>query len=546
MPAIPTYESNMAAQANKRIIEQPTFAPDNSMGNALLKVADVGTEIAQRVDKANTDREVVTANRLAQEQIEKAKFDLEQNQDIKDEEIQPTLRKTAESILEATGKGISSSRARDMWSEQAKGSLLLDGDNWARKQQLQRGADRAQGAHVAAISSLNDKAGDPTIKPEVFAGWVNDEATLIARNEATGVISHEYAARLKANLDDTIHKDRMGRWSGDVILTARSGDFEGAQKKVAEEKGLTTAEREDALSGIERERNKQEVERNKAWQLAGNEYEVSILDGKGSRKGIDDAVAAGKLNPNDKPALIRMVREEEDRQKREAIAAATLSAAEKEAWKDQSADNRASFEALAGYDAATFMQPDKWSDDDRRAFSAMTPDDQRAIRIKINGMATTGVTSDAKTKVFGDLMTEAKRWAPPSWKLDSEKDGVRSWPRRMLDSLLMKTAEEMAPQLGGNALQQKQAQEIVGRVLSKIDPKADWSTIPSVAYNKAVAEAGLDPSWSKSMAVVDDRPSSQDYQKAASELKARTGIEPSPSDVQRLLAARSGQPAVKK
>jgi len=219
----------MAAQANKRIIEQPTFAPDTSMGNALLKVADVGTEIAQRVEKANTDREVVTANRLAQEQIEKAKQDLEQNPDIKDEDFQQTIRKTAETILETTGKGISSSSARDMWSERAKSSLLQDADNWGYSQKLKRGADRVQGAHVAAIADLDSKAGDLTIKPEQYAEWVDGERKLIDRNEATNITSHEQAARLRAGLDGLIRKDFTVRWTSNIDALVKDGRIAEAE-----------------------------------------------------------------------------------------------------------------------------------------------------------------------------------------------------------------------------------------------------------------------------------------------------------------------------
>ena len=539
MPAVPErYVSQVAAQANRRIIETPQTQADTSIGDALQHVGKVALEIQTRIQQSQQDQELVKAEREAKTRLDRLKYDLEADAETPDAAIPKRWMQESDAIIKETAAGISSETARNLWTERAKG-WQGEGENWSVGLQRKRSVDKVRAGHVTAASELAKQAGDLSISQDTFAANLGGAKVAIQRDLERGMIDSETAARQEAMLDGVAEKDSTARWSAGVLTVARSGDFEAAAKMVSSAPGIAEAVKEDALATIERERNRQEKERAETWRLNGNAYEMEVLQGGGSYKALQDKVEAGEINPNDQPALYRIIREEDDRRKRDAIAATAMNTAEKEAWKDQSADIRASFDALAGYDAATFMQPDKWSEDDQRAFAAMTPDDQRAIRIKINGMAANGVTSDAKIKVFGDLMAEAKRWAPPSWQLDSTKDGVRSWPRRALDSLLMKTAEELAPQLGGNAIQQKQAQEIVGRVLGQIDQKSDWSVIPSVAYNKAVSAAGLDPTWSKPVPVVDDRPGSAAYQKAFNDLKAASGKDPSPAAVQSLLMKRA-------
>lgn len=567
MPAIPTYESNMAAQANKRIIEQPTFAPDNSMGNALLKVADVGTEIALRVEKANTDREVITANRLAQEQIEKAKFDLEQDQTIADDQIQPTLRKTAETILSKTAEGISSARAREMWSEQAKGSLLLEGDDWARKQQLRRGADRARGSHVAAISSLDAKAGDLTLPAETFGKFIQDERSSITRNMERGVIDREQAARLNADLDNLARKDFTIRWSSNIDEDVKNGNIAEAKAKLAAGAGKVDGETWSKMkTGLDASEKDFEVvsKGDQYWEQAKGDYGAYLkltakekdpdlrlkLEQRGGQKlqqskAAEDArqdglqermwahVQGGGTIMNAPPSLrasidpnrlssiraFESARDEEKGLTGPALAVKKL----------QSASISNILQSRDAMPPEVFMNdPGTWSPRNFAMYQAMTPDDQIKMDEARRKMRDGGGTYETQNKVEGQLLDLAKTVAPKSWGLTKDADQRTPETERLLGELRGEAVRLMKE--NGNAdLTPDQLKQSIAKALKRAGESVDN---PFVYWN--LYSANMDPRSQMSGGFT------MEYQKLYNELKAASGgIEPDLADVEALRKARS-------
>lgn len=476
---IPQYERQVAAQADRRVISTPVLNQDVGEGDALRAIGGAineGVELAVRLEKANQDRQITTADRVAREKLDRLKFDLENTSpDVPDEDLKKRYQEQSEAAIQEAGRTIANSRARDIFTERAKG-YQSEGALWTDRQALKRGVDRTRAGHVTAITEIEAKAGDVTIKRETVLTDIAGEKAAVERARQMGVYTQEQAAELNAKLDGVAVKDYKIRWSAGVVSTARAGDFETAEKMVAEEKTISSAEREDALSAIQRERTKQEKEKAEGQRALANAMEVDILDGRVTRSQIDEAVALGTINPNDQPVLIRSLRAEEARRRAEAEQA-RMTAAERKAMEERSEDVRFVFEAMADMSPSKFLTgPDGWSETERKYYSLMTPADQRAVDRKLLDMQLGGQTTTAAGSVYSALVDEAKRIVP-EWQLSSDAKNLdeNSLPFR---GALRKAAEQIAKEKGGKPLTVDEARDAVARALRSYQPDK-WMGLPT-------------------------------------------------------------------
>ena len=541
MPAIPGYESQRTAQVNRRIIEQPTFAPDTSMGDAAMKVAQVGLEITARVQKAETDRQVVTATRLAREQYEKVKFDLEQDQEIKDEDILPTLRKRGEEILSKAGEGINSRTGRDLWQEELKGTLLLDGDAWSRREQIKRGVDRVRGGHIAAQSQMEAKAGDPTISADAFEANINDERKAIALSRSRGFIGDEEVARYNAVLDTLGVKDRTLRFTANLDALMKDGRVAEAEALYQAQMGKNSDGRgavdPDTLARVRTglDQAKQEFavieSSDKFWAAAKgdlakyNQLVSGVQDvpkrlkmeqrgitlanqAKAARDAEQDQMQQGlwehvvgggtiasyspskiaALDPN-RLGSIRAYENARDAEK-------GMTGPQKQAWMDASADTKAGLEWFSRNNPAAFMgRVDTWPENLQRAYAGMTPDDQRAVATKQLEMQDKGRTSDAVDKVMQDALSEARRFAPSI--MDSAKDNDAK--RMQFEGIMYRNAKALSMTQGGNPISPEQARKIVLQSMAEYDQKKYGEGVNvALGYMQAEDAAVENPAlWAK-------------------------------------------------
>lgn len=567
MPQLPAYQSQMAAQANRRIIEQPTFAPDTSMADAAMKVAQIGMEISQRVEKANTDREVITATRLAREQYAKTKFELENDQQIKDEDILPTLRKRGEEIIGKTGEGIRSADARRLWQENLNGTLLLDGDDWARKEQTRRGVDRVRGGHIAAASQMEASAGDLTISAADYESNLNDERTAIARSRQLGFIDEETKARLEAQLNALGVKDRTMRFTANIDALVKDGKVAEAEAQYQAQMGLNREGKStvdpDILAKIKSglDQSKQEfaaIEKgDKFWAAAKGNYGkymelVSGLQDVPLRKKLEErgaqlaqqAKAAREANQdmlersmwshvegggtimNAPPSLrsaidpdrlgsIRAYENARDAEK-------GMSPAMKAAWIDQSADFKSGFEWFARNNPPVFMgKMSEWPADIRARYEAMTPDDQRAVSNLQLEMQDKGKTSDSADKVMQDALNEAKRFAPSIMGLKADD------PKRVqFEGILYRNSKLQAAMQGGNPITPDQARKLVLQTMGEYDTKKYGEGVNvALGYMQADEAAVEDPEM---------------WARVAAQQEARLGRKPTKLEIMQAYQAVTG------
>lgn len=150
MPSL-RYESQVAAQANRRIIDQPTVTPDTAVGDALQGIGKATFEIATRIKQSQTDQEIVKAERVAKEKLDRLKFDIEQTpSDTPDEDLTALWSQQSDDIIKEASAGIGATKARELWSERAKG-WQGEGDLWTRDLGRKRGVDRVRAVHVAGV-----------------------------------------------------------------------------------------------------------------------------------------------------------------------------------------------------------------------------------------------------------------------------------------------------------------------------------------------------------------------------------------------------------
>lgn len=452
MPQLPRYESQVAAQENRRIIDQPRVGGGSAIGEALQQAGKVVGEINARIEKAKTDSELVAATRTAREKFEKSKYELENNKDIPDDAIEPTLRQVGDKIISDVSEGITSQTARRLWTENAK-NLQSDGDVWARKTSRARSVDRVRAGHVTAISDLEQKAGDISLSMEAYDRNLQDQRGAILRDKDRGIIDDEHAATLLAGIDKLAVKDSTIRWQSNIDALVKSGRLAEAEAmygaggdkidpdvRATVRKGLDQTKQDFAV-----------VEKtDEIWTKAGGDYAKFVketakindpalrvkVEERGDRMRLmadrseeirQDALAAqmwkhveagGKIAnapPSVRAAIdpdkLGSIRAYENARDTEA----TMSPQAKAAHEAQSNVFRLQLETMT---PERFVAgPAAWSADDKARLSMMTPADQLAINQEVVKRRQTGQTSNAVDASYSDMVNQLKRSVPDSWKI---------------------------------------------------------------------------------------------------------------------------------
>lgn len=468
MPNLPArYESQVAAQANRRVIDQPTFAADTSMGDAIQNVGKVGLEIAGRMQKAKTDGEIIKAEIDARTRLDRLKLDLEADAETPDEAIPVRWRQESEAILKEAAGAISSESARTLWSERAKG-WQGEGENWSVGLQRRRQVGKLRAGFLGMAAEAEALAGDASITADAYAVRLDAMRALNAQQVAGGIVDPETSAKREADLAALAGKDRALRWNAEVGALADQGQFDAANALVAEgdKAGIPRAYVEDAKSAITSAKNRIEKERNERMNVNDANFQVDVMAGKKGYRHVDEAIARGELDPSRRDTLYRVVREEEDRRKREAEES-KLSAADRAKLEQNSKDNLLAFELLAQDSPANFMaDPAQWSDAYKQAYGEMTPGDQRAVLKMHNEMRINGRSANTYASVLGDVMAEAKRFAPSLMDEKANKDGYVK-----LQGILFDMTKKLAVDSGGKPITAEQARKTVLQALGSYDSK---------------------------------------------------------------------------
>lgn len=323
----------------------------------------------------------------------------------------------------------------------------------------------------AMLSMTAKVEADPSLLTKELEGWKKSLPTY------SGLLDQETIAKAET-------QGVQALLQGGVRGFAKQGKFAEAEALVTDAAAqLDPTQRrafesviEDAKNDIERERLKQEKERAESQRLEGNRAEMLILDGQLNRSGIDALVSSGKVSENDKPALVRALRAEDDRRRAEAEQA-RMSAAERKAMEERSEDMKFIFEAMADMSPSKFLTgPDGWSETEKKYYSLMTPADQRAVDRKLLDMQISGVTTTAAGSVYSALVDEAKRIVP-EWQLSSDAKNLdqNSLPFR---GVLRAAAEQIAQEKGGKPLTVDEARDAVARALRSYQPDK-WMGLPT-------------------------------------------------------------------
>lgn len=480
MPTVPNrYESQVAPQANRRIIEQPTLAPDNSMGDALTKVGQVGLEVAGRIQKAQTDQELVKAEIDARTRLDRLKRDLEADAETPEVALPDRWRQESEAILKDVSGKIGSERARTLWMDRAKG-WQGEGENWSVDLSRKRSVEKVRGGHITSIAELNATAGDASISPETRAAQQVAVLAGIKSSAELGLVGPDDVARYEAEIAASGVKDRSVRWTAEVEALAEQGMFDTAEKLAAEggKAGIPKAYVDDAKSSINRAKSRIEKERNERWNVNDANFQVDVMAGKNGYRHVDEAIARGDIDPARRDTLYRAVRTEEDRRRAEAEAS-KLSAAERAAAENRSKDVRFIFNSMAEMDGARFMGgKETWSDQHRAYYDLMTQADQRAVDEQVLKMRLEGPKVGPTNAIERALLDEAKR-VVPEWRIGSEAD-PKNLPTDSIpfSGVLRKVAEELSPTMGGKEMTVDQARDAVARALRSYQPDK-WMGLPT-------------------------------------------------------------------
>ena len=466
-----------AAQNTRGVVDIPIpdFSGQRAGAEALDSVGKAMLEFGNKLQKEKEDHDLVKADADMRVRMDKARQVIELDPETPDAAIPQRWKQESELIIKEVGGGISSSRARELWEIRARG-VQGEGDVWSQNLLRKRQVDKVGGAYITMASEAEEMAGDPSISPETYASKLDGLRALTAQHLAGGFIGDEEAAKRVALLESYAVKDVKMRWSADVLAVARTGDFDGAEKMIAGAKGLSVAEREDALSGVGRERNRSKVEQAERWGINDANFQVGILEGKNGYQHIDDAIANGDLNPATRDTLYRAKRAEDDRRRAEAEQA-RMTAAERKAMEERSENVKFVFEAMADMSPSKFLTgPDGWSETERKYYSLMTPADQRAIDRKLLDMQVSGQTTTAAGSVYSALVDEAKRIVP-EWQLSSDAKNLdeNSLPFR---GALRARAEQIAKDKGGKPLTVDEARDAVARALREYQPDK-WMNLPT-------------------------------------------------------------------
>lgn len=528
MVKIPTYEQQGEYRPSGRIVQGVRTPVDDGVARGLVQLGQAGVEIAGRIQQANLDQELVKAETDLRVRMDKARQAIELDPETPDVAIPQRWKQESEAIIGEVGGTISSAKARELWTVRARG-LQSEGDTWSVNLQRKRQVDGVRAGFVAMASEAEAQAGDMSISEDTYAAKVDALRALNDTQVAGGFVDKEEGARRQAVLENLALKDRTIRWTSNIDALVKDGRVAEAQAMFDVGAGSvdpqTRARVKEGLDASKQDYAAVE-QRDAIWaeakgdygtalQLAGKikdvplrlKVEAGLNDKRNQDRAAEDArqdgyqqslwshVVNGGTIMNASPSLraaidpgrMGSIRAYENARDAES----GMNAASKEAWRDQSANIAASFKAMAATAPSMFMQdPAKWSPTDQMLYAAMTPDDQRAIMEKREGMITGGKTADATSKVFSDLMTEAKRWAPKDWQLGGDSQDARENKDNLaVTAQIYRLAEELAPQMGGTAIQQKDAQFRIAQLFSQYKPGESWLQIPEWAQAKGRADS---------------------------------------------------------
>lgn len=528
MPSLPKYESQVAAQANRRIIDQPTFEADDAMGSALQNVGKVGLEIAARVQRSQTDQQLAKAETDARTRLDRLKHDLEADPETPDVAIPKRWQQESEAILKEAADTIGSQQARELWLARAKG-WQAEGETWSLGLQRKRTVDKVRAGHVELATGLEAQAGDLSISEQTFAESVTAARVAVQRDVERGILDAEDGAKREAGLDLLALKDRTMRWTANIDALVKDGRIAEAQAVFdTGAANVDPATRERVRDGLDASKQDYAVveKSDTIWERAKGDYgraiklaaeikdaplrvkvEQRIGQLTNQAKAAEDEwqenlksqmwahVEGGGTIMNAPPSLRAAI----DPEKLGSIRAfenardaeSGMNAAQKKAWTEQSANIGGYFKAMALQSPALFMaDQSQWSEADRALYAAMTPSDQLSMMTRREEMITSGKSADSTSGLFTDLMREAKRWAPADWKLGGDsQDARKNKDNQAVTALIYKLAEELAPQLGGQRIAQKDAQYRIAQLFSQYKPGDSWLAIPEWAQAKGRADS---------------------------------------------------------
>lgn len=515
---IPQYEAQVSAQADRRVISTPVLNQDTGEGDALREVGgaiDAGVELATRLEKANQDRQITTADRLAREKLDRLKFDLENTSpDVADEDLKKRYQEQSEAAIQEAGKTIANPRARDVFTERARG-YQSEGALWTDRLGLKRGMDRTRAGHATAFSEIDAKAGDIAIKRETYLEDIAGEKAALERARQMGVYTQEQAAELNAKLDGLAIKDNTMRFGANMDALVKDGRIAEARAAYQAQMGLNASDKlvdrvdPDVLAKISAglETSEQEyavVERGDTiWTQSAGDYGKAIAlageikdaplrlkvearinqkaaQAKASEEARQDVLenamwahvegggtimnAAPSLRGDISPSRLGAIRAYENARDTES----GMTAAEKAARDLQSKIVKSSFDWLSRSDPSNFMQgPAAWSAEYQAAYQSMSSQDQLATINKIDEMKQTGVTADAVDKVMQDVTKAAQRFAPSIMNTDKNNADAKF----RFEGILYENARKLSADRGGQPISPEDARRVVLRSMGEFDAK---------------------------------------------------------------------------
>jgi len=497
MPKIPRAQElglqSGPAQQTRGVVDVPV--PDTSgekaAGRAMVEVGSKLYEFGAKIQQAQVDRQVVAASRKTREDLDRAYRDLEQAGDLDPTQFEKLYRETSDKIISENAKAVPGG-GRAMWEERAR-NWQSDGVIQSRNLTRTRQLEAARANLINENAAVGKQVGDLSLSEATVEASILGQRGLIDRQVREGFLGKDDGARLIAELDTYLQKDKLFRARDSVERLTMAGDDVGAETMIAEFKG--TAEEQKALSqareaaqqDMRAETSRQEAERRKAEIKASNEFEMGVLTEGYGYKQLQSAVDRGEISINDQPALYRSIRAEQDRKKAEA-AAAKLTEAEKNEWKAWSQKTSFELESSATMTAAEFMRdPTQWEPDLYERYQNLTPEDQRALNKKRLAMRETGRTTPEIDRIENRLLDEAKRIAPSDWKIGSTGQN-KSTQARELAGFLREAATGMAPETGGRDLTPEQLRSAAALAIGRV---TGGENLPVVQWEKWSADADV-------------------------------------------------------
>jgi hypothetical protein len=529
LPNLPErYQSQVAAQANRRIIETPQTQADTSIGDALQHVGKVALEIQERIQKSQQDQQILKAERETKTRLDKLKYDLEADAETPSSALPVRYRQESDAIIKEMAAGITSETARNMWTERAKG-WQGEGENWTLGLKRKRDVDGVRAGYVTTLADIEKKAGDTTISAETFKEILDGGIVGVRNGIASGMIAAdigaEYEARLQGyrtkdldlrtvqNVDALIAQGRVAEarsqfmanykdmspetrakmdaglkaseqdfavvTKGDEIWDKANGDFGKAIKLAAEEKDPATRIKLETRLGQKQTQAKvaedarQDGLQDQLWKHVVNGGTIMSAS----------AVVRGAIDPS-RMGAIRAYESARDTE-------SGMTAAQKAQVEQASNVAKYGFEWLSRQNPRAFMEGfNSWPADYQTAYKAMTPADQLSIMGKRDTMVQTGVTSDAIDKVMQDVVKDAQRAAPSL--MSTEKANASA--KFTFEGILYKNAKTLSQMQGGVAISPEMARKIVLQSMAEYDQKKFGAGVNvALGYMQADDARGADP-----------------------------------------------------